>query len=208
MKKMKKLFKNKKGFTLIEMIVVLAIIGILAAVLTPMLTSYMKDAKLRRAQSDTKMIASAVQACAKDLGDYPIWRDGRKRTANDPAFYALYTSDGDTPATGSGVSIPSTSQMDTIENQLVDNEPSGHSSYAYPTTGTRKWMGPYLEKVGADPWGNKYYVDVRGLWPSNINSMMPAFVVSAGPNKRLETKFAQTGPSITVGGDDIVFRIK
>ncbi|RLB12084.1 MAG: hypothetical protein DRG39_02825 [Deltaproteobacteria bacterium] len=194
--------KKKKGFTLIEVVVVLAVIGILIALLTPMITSYVRDARIRRAQSDTKTIAAAVQAFSKDLADWPIWKDGTKRKATDPVFDALYTSSGDTPATGSGVSIPSTSNMDTIENQLVDNKPS------YPTTGTRKWMGPYLEKVSADPWGNKYYVDVKGLQPANINSMMPAFVVSAGPNKKLETKFAQTGPSITIGGDDIVFRIK
>ena len=197
-----KALKKKKGFTLIEVVVVLAVIGILIALLTPMITSYVRDARIRRAQSDTKTIAAAVQAFSKDLADWPIWKDGTKRKATDPVFDALYTSSGDTPATGSGVSIPSTSNMDTIENQLVDNKPS------YPTTGTRKWMGPYLEKVSADPWGNKYYVDVKGLQPANINSMMPAFVVSAGPNKKLETKFAQTGPSITIGGDDIVFRIK
>jgi len=195
-----KALKKKRGFTLIEVVVVLAVIGILAVLLTPMITSYVRDARIRRAQSDTKTIAAAVQAFSKDLADWPIWVDGTRRSANDKVFDALYTSDGDTPATGSGVTIPS--KMDTIENQLVDNKPS------YPIKGTRKWMGPYLEKVSADPWGNKYYVDVKGLQPANINSMMPAFVVSAGPNKKLETKFAQEGPSITIGGDDIVFRIK
>lgn len=203
-----RMLKKQKGFTLIEVIVILAVIAVLAALLTPMITSYIRDAKLRRAESDTKMIAAAVQACVKDLGDWPIWKDGRNRKATDAVFDALYTSDGDTPATGSGVSIPSTSRMDTIKNQLVDNKPSGSSSKAYPTTGTRKWMGPYLEKVSADPWGNKYYVDVKGLQPANVSGMMPSFVVSAGPNKKLETKFAQNGPSITIGGDDIVHRIK
>jgi len=33
-------------------------------------------------------------------------------------------------------------------------------------------------------------------------------VISAGPNRALETSDAQTGETFTVNGDDIVFRIK
>ena len=42
---MKKVLKNKKAFTLTEMIVVIAIIGILAGVLIPTITSYISRAK-------------------------------------------------------------------------------------------------------------------------------------------------------------------
>lgn len=42
---MKKILKNKKGFTLIELIVVIAIIAILAAIAIPTFSGVMNDAK-------------------------------------------------------------------------------------------------------------------------------------------------------------------
>ena len=56
--------KNKKGFTLIELIVVIAILGILAAVLLPRFMGFTDDAKKAQVQSDAKNIAIAVEAIA------------------------------------------------------------------------------------------------------------------------------------------------
>ena len=192
---MRKLKRDRRGFTLIEIVAILAVIAILVAVVSPMVVKYIKDARIRKAQADVKTIGAAILAFAKDTRRWPVYSN-----ATTEAYDALQTSVGDTPEDPNEY-LPDA--IDNIEDQLVTNAPS------YPTgTGERKWKGPYLEKVGADPWGNKYYVDVKGLRKDNVNSLMPAFCISAGPNGKLETEFGQTGPSITIGGDDIVFRIK
>ena len=53
---------NKKGFTLIELIVVIAIIAILAVILIPRFTGLIKSANEKAAISDTRNILLAVQA--------------------------------------------------------------------------------------------------------------------------------------------------
>ena len=53
---------NKKGFTLVELIVVIAIMAILAAVLVPTITNKIKDANSSAAKSDVASLASGIQA--------------------------------------------------------------------------------------------------------------------------------------------------
>ena len=52
--------KSKKGFTLTELIVVVAILGILAAVATPSILNYLDDAKVSADNANARSIETAV----------------------------------------------------------------------------------------------------------------------------------------------------
>lgn len=54
--------KNKKGFTLVELIVVIAILGILSLFLVPSFMGYADDTKMQVAKSNTRTVWSAASA--------------------------------------------------------------------------------------------------------------------------------------------------
>jgi prepilin-type N-terminal cleavage/methylation domain-containing protein len=58
--------KNQKGFTLIELMIVIAIIGILAAIAIPNFISYRKRSYNTAANSDMKNVYTAAQAYYTD----------------------------------------------------------------------------------------------------------------------------------------------
>ena len=73
-----KKLKNKKGFTLVELIVVLVILAILAALLVPALTGYIDKAHEQSLTSEASMVLTAAQATVSESygnGDIVVGSD-------------------------------------------------------------------------------------------------------------------------------------
>src|SRR5439155_14735623 len=63
--------RNQRGFTLIELMIVVAIIGILAAIGIPLYANVQARARIAKAQADARALASAVSIYSAHMGFVP-----------------------------------------------------------------------------------------------------------------------------------------
>lgn len=169
--------KGTTGFSMIEMVIIIAIIVGLAGVVVPIVSQEVKDSKKARAVADINRIATALNQYIKDTLTFPTGKRG------STTLHYLYT-DGKLPennpyASGEGKHIHALLEKDEFS--------------------AKGWKGPYLQSVAADPWENAYMINVQGFYDPKERVM----IISSGPDGRFDT----SPDAATPQNDDLMLLI-
>lgn len=121
------------GFTIVEILVVVAIIGILAGIILMALSGAKEKAKEVKAKAEARQIYNAILMLESDSNQWPghqtpneINQIGTNELCPDFCTYKLSDKEGG----------------------LVDTDGN------YPN-----WNGPYIKEIPLDSWGNEYFFD-------------------------------------------------
>jgi len=124
---MKKITKNNKGFSLIELIIVIAIMAVLVAIIAPNLTKYLGSSKKNTDKKNSDEIVSTIKTCITDFettnGDlisstgtatvtWSATGSAVSGTSNDPSFKALVDAAIDADKTESKKTSGTYAQVD------------------------------------------------------------------------------------------------
>jgi general secretion pathway protein G len=78
-------FSSRRAFTLVELLLVLVILGILAALVLPKFSGRTEQARITAAQTQISTFGTALDAYEVDTGSYPRGQDGLLQLVAQPA---------------------------------------------------------------------------------------------------------------------------
>jgi general secretion pathway protein G len=120
--------RAEAGFTLVEMLVVIAIIGLIMGLVGPRVLSYLGDSRVKAAKLQIDSFSSSLDLFYLDVGRYPTGSEGLSALAQRPGNAAVWNGPY-------------------LKTGAVPPDPWGHI-YLYRTPGER---GPYeIVSLGSD----------------------------------------------------------
>lgn len=115
----KRVRKKEGGFTFFEILVVITIIGLLAALVGPRLWGKISGAKQSAAKAQIELFGTALDAFRLDIGRYPTTEEGLKALREKPSAADNWQ----------GPYLPKEIPLDPWKKSYVYRSPGEHGDY-------------------------------------------------------------------------------
>jgi type II secretory pathway pseudopilin PulG len=179
-------WNSEQGMSLIEATIILMVLGLLTAVLSPAMGDYVNDARDVKVKEDVEAIGLSIMRTVRDSRT-PFLQ--RAYLAGAPGLVEsnradMIVGEGAIPGiatainagfTNGNLSAPinwgdavGTGTVDAMANHLITNAANypvpSQASFAVggPQFGAG-WRGAYISAIGPDPWGNRYAANTAFL---------------------------------------------
>ena len=123
--------EGERGFTLVEMLVVITIIGLIMALVGPRVLNYLSESKVKAARIQIESLSSALDLFYLDNGRYPTTAEGLpalvQRPGNSGSWNGPYLKTAAVPADPWGRPYLYKSPGDHAPYEISSNGPSGES---------------------------------------------------------------------------------
>lgn len=141
----------QKGFTLIELMIVVAIIGILAAIAIPQYQNYIAKSQVSRAVAELGAVKTAVETCLNDgltgAGDCDLgWTGSSIISMTTPG-----ASTAGTPVTAAVTNTAALTSTETIEGTFAGSAAATLTDTAQTVIWSRSALGTWTCATTADP---------------------------------------------------------
>ncbi|MBI2450222.1 MAG: type II secretion system protein GspG [Candidatus Nealsonbacteria bacterium] len=200
--------KNERGFTLVELMVVVAILAVLAGIIFVAITSSSGKARYAAAKTDVEEMQKALEMFTGDLNEFPTRLNKTTADQYTLLFTGMYDGAAQISVTMNDLQAADKSQANYLD--LTDfplaNRDNLYSHFSIngreygkyvgnPENPSHGWHGSYLKLKGTmyDPWGNSYIVTFKSLGDGSYR----IFILSAGEDRVLDTD-----PATATGIDD------
>lgn len=110
--------KKLKGFTLTELIIVIAIIGILTAIFVPSWMSWIAKSKIRQQNNNAKVIFSAAQTVVQEYRFRERKLEDSKKNIGSGKFEFYWDKDSGATAKGDASKVSDTDFINTFARQV------------------------------------------------------------------------------------------
>jgi general secretion pathway protein G len=135
---------GKQGFTLIEILIVMVIIGLLAALVGPRMFGKVGKSKQKAAKAQISLLETALDTYRLDVGKYPTTDLGLQALRNRPEGLEKWD----------GPYLPKEIPLDPWGHAYVYTFPGEHGDYDIISYGLDGRLGGEGEDADVTSWGN------------------------------------------------------